>query len=139
MFINDCLLGLNEPGLQPLQKKVLDVEFSPSLSVSPSPVSFSISIFLSSCPSVRLSPSAHLFACLSVCVSVSVRSSTDTRVFRIPSFRTKSCGQRSFSHQAPVIWNQLPVSVRHSTSVSSFKSSLKTFLFLKTFSSASLP
>ena len=31
--------------------------------------------------------------------------------------------------------NQLPVSVRHSTSVSSFKSSLKTFLFLKTFPS----
>ena len=62
-----------------------------------------------------------------------------TRVFRIPSFRTKSCGQCSFSYQAPVIWNQLPVSVRHSTSVSSFKSSLKTFLFLKTFSSVSLP
>ena len=66
-------------------------------------------------------------------------SSTDTRVFRIPSFRTKSSGQRSFSYQAPVIWNQLPVSVHHSTSVSSFKSSLKTFLFLKTFSSVSLP
>ena len=54
-------------------------------------------------------------------------------------FRCKSCGQRSFSYQAPVIWNQLPVSVRHSTSVSSFKSSLKTFLFLKTFSPVSLP
>ena len=68
-----------------------------------------------------------------------LRSSIDTRVFRIPSFRTKSCGQRSFSYQAPVIWNQLPISVCHSTSVSSFKSSLKTFLFLKTFSSVSLP
>ena len=50
---------------------------------------------------------------------------------RIPSFRTKSCGQRSFSYQAPDIWNQLPVSVRHSTSVSSFKSSVETFLFEK--------
>ena len=29
-----------------------------------------------------------------------LRSSTDTRMFRIPSFRTKSCGQRSFSYQA---------------------------------------
>ena len=65
--------------------------------------------------------------------------STDTRVFRIPSFWTKSCGQHSFSFQAPDIWNQLPVFVRHSTSVSSFKSSLKTFLFLKTFSAVSLP
>ena len=45
----------------------------------------------------------------------------------------------AFSYQAPVIWNQLPVSVRHSTSVSSFTSSLKTFLFLKTFSSVTLP
>ena len=34
---------------------------------------------------------------------------------------------------------QLPVSVPHSASVSSFKSSLKTFLFSKTFSSVLLP
>ena len=71
--------------------------------------------------------------------SQQLRSSTDTRVFRIPSFRTESSSQRSFSYQAPVIWNKLPVSVRHSASVSSFKSSLKIFLFLKTFSSVSLP
>ena len=42
-------------------------------------------------------------------------------------------------NQWGVTWNQLPVSVRHSTAVSSFESSLKTFLFLKTFSSVSLP
>ena len=35
-------------------------------------------------------------------------SSADIRVFRIPSFRTKSSGQHSFSYQAPVIWNQVP-------------------------------
>ena len=62
-------------------------------------------------------------------LSRQLRSSADTLVFRIPSFRTKSCGQRSFSYQSPVTWNQLPVSARHSTSVSPFKSSLKTFLF----------
>ena len=28
------------------------------------------------------------------------------RVFRIPSFRTKSNGQRSFSYRAPTAWNQ---------------------------------
>ena len=70
---------------------------------------------------VCLSELLHLYT-----PSRQLRSSTDTRVFRIPSFRTKSSGQRSFSYQAPVIWNQLPVSVRRSTSVSSFKSSLKT-------------
>ena len=83
---------------------------------------------------IYLSELLHLYT-----PSRQLRSSTDTRVFRIPSFQTKSCGQRSFSYQAPVIWNQLSVSVRHSTSVSSFKPSLKTFLFLKTFSSVSLP
>ena len=68
-----------------------------------------------------------------------LRSSADTWEFRIPSFRTKSSGQRSFSYQAPVIWNQLPVSIHGFTSVSSLKLSLKTFLFLKTFSSVPLP
>ena len=63
------------------------------------------------------------------------RSSADTRVFRIPSFRTKSSGQRSFSYQAPTTRNKLPASIRHASSASSFKSSLKTFLFSKTFSS----
>ena len=42
--------------------------------------------------------------------------------------------QRCFSY-LPVIWNQLHVSVHPSTSVSAFKFSLKTFLFLKTLSS----
>ena len=68
-----------------------------------------------------------------------LRSSADTRVFRIPSFRTKSSGQRSFSYQAPTTWNKLPASIRYASSVSSFKSSLKTFLFSKTFSSVPLP
>ena len=58
-----------------------------------------------------------------------IHSSADAGVFRIPSFQTKSSGQCPFSYQAPVMWNQLPVSIHHSTSVSSFKSSLKAFLF----------
>ena len=44
-----------------------------------------------------------------------------------------------FSCQAPATWNQLPVSVRHAASVSFFESSLKTFLFSKTFSSVPWP
>ena len=68
-----------------------------------------------------------------------LRSSADTRVFRIPFFRTKSSGQRSFSYQAPRIWNKFPASICHASSVRSFKSSLKTFLFSKTVSSVPLP
>ena len=56
-----------------------------------------------------------------------------------PSEQSPVVMQRSFSYQAPVIWNQLPVSVRHSACVSSFKSSLKTFVFSETFSSVPLP
>ena len=33
--------------------------------------------------------------------------------FTIPSFWTKSSGQRSLSYQAPSVWSQLPVSVPH--------------------------
>ena len=73
---------------------------------------------------IYLSELVHLYT-----PSRQLRSSTDIRVSRIRPFRTKSCGQSSLSYQAPVIWNQLPVSVRHSTSLGSFKSSLKTFLF----------
>ena len=61
------------------------------------------------------------------------------QVFRIPSLHTKSSGQCSFSYQAPTTWNKLPASNRQVFSVSSFKSSLKTFLFSKTFSSVPLP
>ena len=71
--------------------------------------------------------------------SPQLRSSADTRVFRIPSFRTKSCDQSSFSYQAQTTWNQLLASIRQASSVSSFNSSLKTFLFSNTFSSVPLP
>ena len=57
-----------------------------------------------------------------------LRSAADTRILRFPPCRTKTYGQRSFSYQAPVIWNQLPHSVRHSPTLASFKSSLKTHL-----------
>ena len=38
-----------------------------------------------------------------------------------------------FSYKAPSAWNQLPVSVHHASSVSSFKSSLKTSLLTNLF------
>ena len=61
--------------------------------------------------------------------SRSLRSSSDTRLLRIPTVRTKSYGQRSFSFQAPTVWNTLPAPLRHAESVASFKSSMKTHLF----------
>ena len=61
--------------------------------------------------------------------SRSLRSSSDTRLLRIPSVRTKTYGQRSFSYQSPTTWNTLPAPLRHSDSLTSFKTSLKTHLF----------
>ena len=61
--------------------------------------------------------------------SRSLRSSADSRIFRVPYRRRKTQGQRSFSYIAPVVWNQLPFTVRHSDSLSSFKRNLKTHLF----------
>ena len=58
-----------------------------------------------------------------------LRSSSDTRLLRIPSFRLKSFGERKFSYQASVLWNSLPISLRHSNSTLAFKSALKTHLF----------
>ena len=81
-----------------------------------------------------LSDLLHLFT-----ISRQLRSSADTRVFRIPSFRIESSDQRFCSDQAPTTWHNLPGFIRHAFSVSSFKSSLKTFLSSKTFSSVPLP
>ena len=58
-----------------------------------------------------------------------LRSSSDARLLCIPSFRLKFFGQRKFSYQATVLWNFLPISLRHSNSTLAFKSALKTHLF----------
>ena len=42
-------------------------------------------------------------------------------------------GARSFSAAAPKLWNGLPVELRQATSLDSFKSKLKTYLFKKYF------
>jgi len=47
----------------------------------------------------------------------------------VPAIRTK-LGERAFNHCAPMIWNELPVSLRTTETLSRFKSLLKTFLFV---------
>ena len=61
--------------------------------------------------------------------SRTLRSSADTRLFRLPTFTRKQHGQRSFSFSAAKLWNSLPYPLRHSQSYNSFCSNLKTFLF----------
>ena len=57
-----------------------------------------------------------------------LRSSADTRLLRLPSAHLKSSGERAFLHQGPLLWNNLPYSLRHSSSIPSFKFALKTHL-----------
>ena len=49
----------------------------------------------------------------------------------IPRARTTSYGDRAFSVIAPKLWNELPEDIRDETLLKSFKSKLKTYLFLK--------
>ena len=58
-----------------------------------------------------------------------LRSSSDSRTLRISHIKTKTFGQRSFSHAAPSVWNSLPHDIRHIQSVTAFKTALKTHLF----------
>ena len=56
--------------------------------------------------------------------------SADLGLLVVPTTRRASYGDRSFSKTAPTLWNELPVEMRAtSTSVSTFKQQLKSYLF----------
>jgi hypothetical protein len=60
-----------------------------------------------------------------------LRSSSQGKL-HLPDFKLKTAGERSFAYTAPKVWNDLPVPLRFASSLSSFKSSLKTYLFKNT-------
>ena len=55
--------------------------------------------------------------------SRSLRSSND-RLLRVPRWKLKSFGYRSFSYQGSVVWNSLPTDLKLSSSLFSFSPSL---------------
>ena len=65
--------------------------------------------------------------------SLTLRSSSDTRMLKIQQHKCKSRGFRTFSCFGPHIWNSLPYDLRHGSTLSSFKAKLKTFLFSQYF------
>ena len=65
--------------------------------------------------------------------SRSLRSSNG-RLLKIPRWKLKSFGYRSFSYQEPVIWDSFPTHFKFSSSLTSYKSKLKTHLFKKSYS-----
>ena len=63
-----------------------------------------------------------------------LRNSSDKTVVSYPSFKSKATlGDWAFMFAAPKLWNNLPRDIRESSSINSFKSKLKTFLFKKAF------
>ncbi|KAL8596982.1 hypothetical protein ACOMHN_054713 [Nucella lapillus] len=65
-----------------------------------------------------------------------LRSTSQYRL-RLPSVRTgstnkKKMGFRAFASSAPTLWNSLPLSVKESVSIASFKRGLKTHVFKQT-------
>ena len=81
----------------------------------------------------------HLSELLHLYSPRSLRSAADTRIVRVPRMGRRTLEQRSFQYIGPVLWNSLPLSVRHSSSFSSFKSKLKTHLFSSAYWSVVLP
>jgi len=50
-------------------------------------------------------------------------------LLKIPKYRLKRTGERTFAFVAPTMWNLLPFHIKTADSVTSFKRDLKTFLF----------
>ena len=55
--------------------------------------------------------------------------SGNKNLLTVPSYKLKSYGGRSFTCVASMIWNDLPDNLRSATSLTAFKSGLKTYLF----------
>uniref|UniRef100_A0A671V9K1 Reverse transcriptase domain-containing protein n=1 Tax=Sparus aurata TaxID=8175 RepID=A0A671V9K1_SPAAU len=65
--------------------------------------------------------------------SRTLRSSSTIQLFT-PSANLTTMGSRAFSRSAPSLWNSLPLDIRTSDTVSTFKSRLKTHLFCMAYS-----
>ena len=71
---------------------------------------------------------------LTICSPSRSLRSASKQLLTVPRSKMKTAGMKSFSYQAPVIWNNLPIEVRDSRALHTFKRSLKTHLFEQAFS-----
>ena len=74
--------------------------------------------------------------CEMVKQNISARNlrSADNMQLVVPKAKTATYGDRNFIRAAPVLWNQLPLDLRNSTSLNTFKRNLKTRLFKAAYS-----
>ena len=71
-----------------------------------------------------LSDLLHLYS-----PSQSLHSSANTRLLKIPLYKCKTKGDCAFFYFDPSVWNSLPLHIRNATTMNTFKSALKTYLF----------
>ena len=57
--------------------------------------------------------------------------SSDKLLLTVPHYNLKSYGARTFSYAAASLWNSLPIELKTSPPLSTFKPNLKTHFFLK--------
>ena len=62
-------------------------------------------------------------------VPIRALRSSNNDLYLVPKSCLKSFGDRAFSICAPILWNTLPIALRNSNSLDSFKEDLKTYLF----------
>ena len=60
--------------------------------------------------------------------------SADAHLLEVPRCRLRTQGEKAFTIAAPRLWNNLPLAMHATDSLSSFKKQLKTFLFKTAFS-----
>ena len=82
---------------------------------------------------LRSAAPTYLSSILSLRPNVRSLRSNNHYLLHVPRSRSVRFGDCSFSVYAPKLWNSLPLNLRLATSVSSFKSLLKTYLFGKAF------
>ena len=61
--------------------------------------------------------------------SPSLRSSADIRLLKILLYRRRTKGDRAFSYFGPSVLNSPPLHTRNATTIDTFKSALKSYLF----------
>ena len=71
------------------------------------------------------------FAMLSHIKELDLRSNNELLLVPPPVSFRPTLGGRTFSYAAPVEWNSLPSSIRHITSLATFKEHLKTYFYRK--------
>ena len=72
---------------------------------------------------------AYISQLLSLYTPTRPLRSENKNILRVPRYRLEGFGRRCFAYAAPSLWNPLPTPVKRASSIETFKSSLKTYLF----------